>query len=123
MIVKATILSVSKIVSGVSSRGNEWKRCDFVFAFGENRLVGQAWNDDVERVSRYDLNAKREVLIDLGFGIRDSYGFDGRKFNEIIVRSVKYPEELTTEQLEKVHEECLKVTSKNSTFHEEAIRT
>lgn len=101
MIIKAKIIGVSEVHTGVSARGNQWKSCDFVFAFGEggeNKIVGQAWGDNVDVVSQYDLKERREVVIDLGFYVKESYRFDGRKFNEVVIRSVKYPEDIEAEK-------------------------
>lgn len=101
MIVKAKIFGVSEVHSGVSARGNEWRSCDFVFSFGENneeKLVGQAWGDNVDVVSQYDIKERREVVIDLGFYVKESFKFDGRKFNEVVIRSVRYPEDIEAEK-------------------------
>lgn len=86
------LTAIAPIQEGVSRAGNPYKRCEVIIAFGENHedsITATLLNDNCNFIDKYDQALRPEVVADVRFTVRDSYGFSGRKYNEILVRSIE----------------------------------
>lgn len=92
MKVVGKLIAASPVQEGVSRMGNPYKRCDVILAFGENfedKISATVLNENVEALKDYDFTQQRELYADVQFVVRDSYNYSGRKFNEMLLKSIE----------------------------------
>lgn len=91
MKVKVKLLSASPVREGVSRMGNAYKACDVLVQMGERMedvVSASALNEVCDLVSGYNFTLKPEMEAELSFMARDSYSYNGRKYNEVSLRSL-----------------------------------
>ncbi len=95
MKVKGKILSVSPVTTGVSAKGTEWRRCELIIALEEcegdheDRVLASAWGTECDAAQQYPLGDKPLCSFDLSFAVRESFGFGGRKYQQIAVEGME----------------------------------
>lgn len=94
MKIKAKIMAISETSQGLRKNGVAWRRREVVLAFGEQfeeKVVVSVWDDLLDIVEKYNTLERPVLEVELGFYLRDSQNFSGRKWNEISCKQIDYP--------------------------------
>lgn len=93
MVIQGKIMAASPIQSGVSQRGNAWKKCDVIIVAGaedkEDRLVASVWGDTIEKLSSYPIADHPTWHLELVFTTRKGGSFSNREYQDVTLTNLK----------------------------------
>lgn len=81
---------MSAVTTGVSAKGTEWRRCDLIISHEEDgdhedRILATAWGEECDAAQQYPIADKPVYVFDLSMAVRETFGFGGRKYQQIAV--------------------------------------
>lgn len=93
MVIQGKIMAASPIQSGISQRGNAWKKCDVIIVAGpedkEDRFVASVWGDTIDKLSAYPIADHPTWDLELVFSTRRGSSFTSREYQDVTLTNLK----------------------------------